>query len=87
MYLIDIHLHAFGFLDFKIHFIDDSLQEWNPTQLLFTKGKWAYTLHVGPSRWSVVNMVFVNKRPSTMQEQFVLESGGAGNNCQSGSTF
>ena len=46
--------------------------KWNSCQLLITKGKWTSTLNFGPTRWSALNMGFVDKWPSRLQGQFVL---------------
>ena len=37
---------------------------------LFTKWKWTHILDFGPWGWSVLNMKFVNKWPSRIQEQW-----------------
>jgi hypothetical protein len=56
-----------------------SLPEWNPNQWLIYLGKVHIYIGPRPWRWSALNMGFVVKRPSRMQEQrfFCFRAGRA----------
>ena len=67
----------------RFHFDNET-----PVNCLFTQWKWTYILDFGPWGWSALNMGFVGKWPSRMQEQWVLfKIGRAGNNFWAGPLF
>ena len=59
-------LYWHSFICFRLYFGKEIL-----VNRLFAKGEWTYRLDFGPSRWSALNMGFVNKQPSRMQGRWI----------------
>ena len=64
-------LHWHSFTSFGFHFRNEILINY-----LITKGNSTYKLNFGSSRWSALNMGFVDKRSSKMQRRFYFNLGG-----------
>ena len=91
--LIDIHSYDFGFLDFKIYFIDNSLWDWNPNQLFIHNRESSIYMYIyifqilglQDEMHSIWNL-WTNDLQECKNNLFGIKQSGH-NNCRSGSIF